>query len=127
IESSEEIRLRNKLDKRIMPLVCLLSFCFLDRVNVGFVSLAGLQKSLDLHRLEYNIGLVPQFLLCSCLHLTITSNLLGKHFGMGNWLADSAFGFGICMCSAFMRNFGEFCLIRTLLGVFEGGMFPGIA
>ncbi|KAJ6542077.1 major facilitator superfamily domain-containing protein [Mycena vulgaris] len=135
IRSSEEKRLRSKLDRRIMPLVCLLygmfatrlePFCFLDRVNVGFASLAGLQKSLGLHGVQYNIGL-------TCFYTTYVvieapSNLLGKHFGMGKWLAGCAFGFGICcLASAFVRNFGEFCLVRALLGVFEGGMLPGIA
>ncbi|KAJ6495875.1 major facilitator superfamily domain-containing protein [Mycena vulgaris] len=56
------------------------------------------------------------------------SNLLGKHLGMGRWLAGCAFGFGIrCMCSAFVRNFAEFCFVRALLGVFEGGVLTGIA
>ncbi|KAJ7457368.1 major facilitator superfamily domain-containing protein [Mycena latifolia] len=122
IRSFEEDRLRRKLDMRIMPLVCLLSFCFLDRVNVGFASVAGLQTSLGLKGIQYNIGSVlywPSFSV---------SNLLGKHFGMGRWLAGCTFGFGICcMCSAFVRNYGEFCLVRALLGIFEGGVLPGIA
>ncbi|KAJ7269019.1 major facilitator superfamily domain-containing protein [Mycena rebaudengoi] len=111
IRSFEEDRLRSKFDKRIMPLVCTISLCFLDRVNVGFASVAGLQKSLGLEGVQYNIG-----------------NLLGKHFGMGRWLAGCTLGFGICcMGSAFVRNFGEFCLVRTLLGICEGGVLPGIA
>ncbi|KAJ6545883.1 major facilitator superfamily domain-containing protein [Mycena vulgaris] len=131
---SEENRLRRKLDHRIMPLPhfpeftyhCLDAFCFLDRVNVGFASVAGLQacifcqsmggkpkiplnRSLGLHGIQYNIG-----------------NLLGKHFGMRRWLAGCGFGI-CCMCSAFVRNFAEFCFVRALLGVFEGGVLPGIA
>ncbi|KAJ7152706.1 major facilitator superfamily domain-containing protein [Mycena crocata] len=126
IHSLEESRLRNKLDKKVMPLVCLLWFCFLDRVNVGFASLAGLQKSLGLRGIQFNIGL-------TCFWLTYViietpSNLLGKHYGMGRWLAGCAIGFGICcMCSAFVRDFAQFCVVRALLGVFEGGMIPGIA
>ncbi|KAJ6523068.1 major facilitator superfamily domain-containing protein [Mycena vulgaris] len=131
IRSDEENRLRRKLDTRIMPLVCLLhgtfptAFSFLDRVNVGFASVAGLQASLGLHGIQYNIGL-------TCFYTTYVvvetpNNLLGKHFGMGRWLAGCAFGFGICcMCSAFVRNFAEFCFVRALLGVFEGGIHPGI-
>ncbi|KAJ6545866.1 major facilitator superfamily domain-containing protein [Mycena vulgaris] len=142
IRSDEENRLRRKLDTRIMPLVCLLPFSFLDRVNVGFASVAGLQASLGLHGIQYNIGLVftrhlgvqaslRQFSL-TCFYTTYVvvetpNNLLGKHFGMGRWLAGCAFGFGICcMCSAFVRNFAEFCFVRALLGVFEGGVHPGI-
>ncbi|KAJ7485683.1 major facilitator superfamily domain-containing protein [Mycena latifolia] len=99
MRSVEENRLRAKFDKRILPLVCILTFCFLDRVNVGFASIAGLQ-----------------------------TNLLGKHFGMGRWLAGCMVGCGICcMCSAFVRNYGEFCFVRALLGVFEGGVHVGIA
>ncbi|KAJ7152197.1 major facilitator superfamily domain-containing protein [Mycena crocata] len=103
-----------------------LAFCFLNRVNLGFASLAGLQKSLGLHGIQYNIGL-------TCFYTTYVvvetpNNLLGKHFGMGRWLAGCAFGFGICcMCSAFVRNFGKFCFVHALLGIFEGGMLPGIA
>ncbi|KAJ7127854.1 putative pantothenate transporter [Mycena epipterygia] len=133
IRSPEENRLRRKLDKRIMPLVapnlCLFSadaFCFLDRVNVGFASVAGLQTSLGLQGVQYNIGL-------TCFYTTYVivetpNNLLGKHFGMGRWLAGCTVGFGICcMCSAFVRNFAEFCFVRALLGIFEGGVLPGIA
>ncbi|KAF7362564.1 putative pantothenate transporter [Mycena venus] len=126
IRSFEEDRLRSKFDKRIMPLVCSVSLCFLDRVNVGFASVAGLQKSLGLEGVQYNIGL-------TCFYTTAAvfsspNNLLGKHFGMGRWLAGCTLGFGICcMCSAFVRNYGEFCLVRTLLGICEGGVLPGIA
>ncbi|KAJ6509780.1 major facilitator superfamily domain-containing protein, partial [Mycena vulgaris] len=127
IRSFEEDRLRSKFDKRIMPLVCsIYALCFLDRVNVGFASVAGLQKSLGLEGVQYNIGL-------TCFYTTAAvfnspNNLLGKHFGMGRWLAGCTLGFGICcMCSAFVRNYGEFCLVRTLLGICEGGVLPGIA
>ncbi|KAJ6525027.1 major facilitator superfamily domain-containing protein [Mycena vulgaris] len=126
IRSPEEDRLRSKLDKRILPLVCVLTFCFLDRVNVGFASVAGLQTSLGLQGIQYNIAL-------TCFYTTYVvvetpNNLLGKHFGMGRWLAGCTLGFGICcMCSAFVRTYAEFCLVRALLGVFEGGVLPGIA
>ncbi|KAJ6523077.1 hypothetical protein DFH09DRAFT_1190880 [Mycena vulgaris] len=98
-----------------MPLV---SFSFLDRVNFGFASVAGLQASLGLHGFQYNIGL-------TCFYTTYVvvetpNNLRGKHFGTGRWLAGCAFGFGICcMYSAFVRNFAEFCFSSK-----EG---PGIA
>ncbi|KAF8194026.1 major facilitator superfamily domain-containing protein [Mycena galopus ATCC 62051] len=127
IRSFEEDRLRSKFDKRIMPLVCsICALCFLDRVNVGFASVAGLQKSLGLEGVQYNIGL-------TCFYATAAvfsspNNLLGKYFGMGRWLAGCTLAFGICcMCSAFVRNYGEFCLVRTLLGICEGGVLPGIA
>ncbi|KAJ6542075.1 major facilitator superfamily domain-containing protein [Mycena vulgaris] len=113
IRSPEEDRLRSKLDKRILPLVCVLNaFCFLDRVNVGFASVAGLQTSLGLQGIQYNIAL-------TCFYTTYVvvetpNNLLGKHFGMGRWLAGCTLGFGICcMCSAFVRTYAEFCLVRS--------------
>lgn len=37
-----------------------------------------------------------------------------------------AFGL-VCFCTAFMRNFAQFMVIRILLGIAEGGMMPGIA
>ncbi|KAJ6545889.1 hypothetical protein DFH09DRAFT_1088134 [Mycena vulgaris] len=47
---------------------------------------------------------------------------------LGRWIAGCAFGFGICcMCSAFVHNLAEFCFVRALLGVFEGGILPGLA
>ncbi|KAJ7457343.1 major facilitator superfamily domain-containing protein [Mycena latifolia] len=102
IRSPEEDRLRSKLDKRIMPLVCLLSK-LMDQASIFLT-----------------------FLLI--IFVLSASTLLGKHFGMGRWLAGCTFGFGICcMCSAFIRNYGEFCIVRALLGIFEGGVLPGIA
>ncbi|KAJ7799525.1 major facilitator superfamily domain-containing protein [Mycena leptocephala] len=116
IRSIEEDRLRSKFDKRIMPLVCSISLCFLDRVNVGFASP------------EVRRSMFICFPFKSVLTSLSASNLLGKHFGMGKWLAGCTLGFGICcMCSAFVRNYGEFCLVRTLLGICEGGVLPGIA
>ncbi|KAM0746158.1 putative pantothenate transporter [Meredithblackwellia eburnea MCA 4105] len=122
-----ERALRKKFDTRVMPLVSLMyAMAFLDRVNVGFASLAGMQKNIGLVGNQYNIGLMCFYI--SYIAIEAPSNLLGKHYGMGRWLAGCTLGFGlILMCTAFIRNFGEFAALRFLLGIFEGGMLPGIA
>lgn len=75
---------------------------------------------------------------------TVPSNLLLKRFGATLWRAwllatltcilsilvvsSLVLAFGaICFCTAFMRNFAQFMVIRILLGITEGGMMPGIA
>ncbi|KAJ7152194.1 hypothetical protein C8R43DRAFT_1106995 [Mycena crocata] len=90
IRSSEENRLRNKFDKRIMSLVCLLcGFCFLDRVNVGFASLAGLQKENTLGWVDGSLDVHLDSVSAACVRLL--SETLANFASFGGMLPGIAF------------------------------------
>lgn len=97
-----------------------------SRANIGNAKVAGLTDDLDLVGYQYNIGL--SLFYVAYIVIEVPSNLLLKRFGATLWLSSLVLAFGaICFCTAFIRNFGHFVVIRILLGLTEGGMMPGIA
>ncbi|EUC58232.1 MFS general substrate transporter, putative, partial [Rhizoctonia solani AG-3 Rhs1AP] len=67
----------------------------------NYIEVAGLEKDLNLVGYQYNIGL-------SLFYITYA-------------LSE------VCFSTAFIKNFAGFVVVRTLLGICEGGMMPGIA
>ncbi|KAI1946441.1 hypothetical protein LOZ57_003696 [Ophidiomyces ophidiicola] len=122
-----ERRLRTKIDWYIVPTVSLLYlFCFIDRANIGNARLAGLEK--DLHMTGYDYNAVLSVFYVSYILFEIPSNMLCKWIGPGWYLPAISLGFGICSVgTAFVQNKAAVSGVRFLLGVFEAGMFPGIA
>ncbi|KAH9823264.1 major facilitator superfamily domain-containing protein [Melampsora americana] len=119
-------KLVRKLDINTMPILSLLWLsCFIDRTNIGNAKIAGLEKDLGLKGIQFNIGLAVFFL--TYVSSEIPSNLLIGRFGIKNWLAFLVCGWGIVtLCSAFMTNYISFIVTRLFLGLFEGGMLPGM-
>ncbi|CAG7846391.1 Uncharacterized transporter C1039.04 [Serendipita indica DSM 11827] len=123
----EEKALVRRLDWHIVPLVTILYLSnFIDRANIGNAKVAGLNTDLGLVGFQYNIGLSVFYV--AYILVEVPSNLLLKRFGAKVWLSILVLSFGtVCFCTAFITNFGEFMVIRILLGVAEGGMMPGVA
>ncbi|KAG2028348.1 major facilitator superfamily domain-containing protein, partial [Suillus americanus] len=125
----EEKRFVRKLDRRILPITCLLYlFAYLDRTNLGNARLQGLA--------EENLGGDPtgklfdwvnsafffSYIICQ-VPATITSKLFPPSY----WIAAAAVGWGTCstlMATTF--NFGSLIAARIGLGVFEAGFGPAI-
>ncbi|KAG2363661.1 MFS general substrate transporter [Suillus spraguei] len=127
--SDEEKRLVRKLDRRILPITCLLYlFAYLDRTNLGNARLQGLAKE--------NLGGDPTGILFdwvnsafffSYIICQVPATILSKLFPPSYWIASAAVGWGICstlMATTF--NFGSLMAARVWLGVFEAGFGPAI-
>lgn len=57
----------------------------------------------------------------------IPSNLVLKKVTPRIWIGFMAFMWGlICMCIGFVHNYTQFVTLRAMLGLAEGGMFPGL-
>jgi MFS family permease len=57
----------------------------------------------------------------------LPSNLVLKKISPRIWLPSLTVAWGIItMCLGFVRSFGSFAAVRALLGIAEGGLFPGI-
>ncbi|KAG8733234.1 hypothetical protein FRC11_007731 [Ceratobasidium sp. 423] len=127
----EEKRLIRKLDWRILPVVITLylanfSFNLFSRTNVGNARVAGLEKDIGLVGYQYNIGLSIFYITYALSE--VPSNLLLKRIGADKWIPILVTGFGlVCFCTTFIKNFAGFMVIRALLGLWEGGMMPGVA
>lgn len=57
----------------------------------------------------------------------IPSNLVLKKITPRIWIGFMAILWGlICMCIGFIHNFAQFVALRAILGLAEGGLFPGM-
>ncbi|KAJ8503488.1 hypothetical protein ONZ45_g10819 [Pleurotus djamor] len=122
ISTLEEKALVRKLDRRILPLACLLClFAFLDRSNLGNARLQGLPEDVlggDPSGVLFSWVNSACFLSYVLFHIpaTITSKLFPPRL----WMASSAIGWGLS--STLMStgyNFGGLVTARVFLGIFE--------
>ncbi|SPO03264.1 related to permease of the major facilitator superfamily [Cephalotrichum gorgonifer] len=127
-DEEEETRLRHKIDRHIVPLVTLLyMLCFLDRINIGNAFIQGMREELDLAR-DFRFNWALSIFYIIYLLVEVPSNIILKRVGARFYLPFLVLGFGIVtMCMAFVKSFAGLMVARAVLGVFEGGAFPGIA
>ncbi|KXS16631.1 MFS general substrate transporter [Gonapodya prolifera JEL478] len=129
----EEAAVVKKLDKYIMPAVCLLYLAnYLDRGNIGNAKVAntdvehaGMLYDLNMTSLDYNFAL-GIFFLGYCLG-EIPCNFFLKAWGARRWFARILITWGIfAMCLGAVQNFVGLMVVRFLFGVAEAGFFPGM-
>ncbi|PKS12288.1 hypothetical protein jhhlp_001588 [Lomentospora prolificans] len=124
----EETRVRHKIDWNTVPLVTVLyMFCFLDRINIGNALIQGLAAELDL-RIGFRINWAICIFYIIYLLVEVPSNIILKRVGPRFWIPFLVTGFGIVTIGmAFVKSFEGLLVARAILGIFEGGTFPGIA
>ncbi|KAK1234194.1 hypothetical protein PQX77_002620 [Marasmius sp. AFHP31] len=126
---AEEKKLVRKLDRRILPMVCLLYlFAYLDRTNLGNARLQHIDRDIlggDPTGQLYDW--VNSAFFFSYILFQIPATIASKLFPPRVWLACAAIGWGLSstmMSTAF--NFGGMLTTRVFLGVFEAGFAPSI-
>ncbi|KAG1776807.1 major facilitator superfamily domain-containing protein [Suillus placidus] len=127
--SDEEKRFVRKLDRRILPITCLLYlFAYLDRTNLGNARLQGLaQENLGGDPTGKLFDWVNSAFFFSYIICQVPATITSKLFPPSYWIAGAAVGWGICstlMATTF--NFGSLIAARIGLGVFEAGFGPAI-
>ncbi|KKA25997.1 hypothetical protein TD95_002705 [Thielaviopsis punctulata] len=126
--AAEEAAVQHKIDLRVIPTVTALYLvCFLDRVNVGNARIEGMDTDLQLSvGVRFNIVLTMFYITYALSE--VPSNILLKHIGGRFYIPSLVVCFGVvCMCTAFCTSFASLCVARAVLGLCEGGMFPGIS
>lgn len=124
-DSADLDRLYRKITLRLMPLLflCYL-FAFLDRINIGY---AKLEMSSDLGFSEAVYGLGAGIFFFSYLLFEVPSNMLLERVGARLTMLRILVLWGITSSATlFVSSPTQFYVARFLLGVFEGGFFPGI-
>ncbi|CAK7204572.1 hypothetical protein SEUCBS139899_007330 [Sporothrix eucalyptigena] len=126
IDHQAEKALVRKIDRHIVPVVMIAYLlCFLDRTNIGNAKLFGLEADLGLHGTQYNIAVAVLFI--PYVLVEVPSNLLLKKFTPSKWLATLAFLWGIVSTMmGLVNSFGGLVACRLVLGLLEGGLFPGL-
>ncbi|KAH7385556.1 major facilitator superfamily domain-containing protein [Phaeosphaeria sp. MPI-PUGE-AT-0046c] len=119
-------KLLRKLDWNIIPFMSLIYLlCFLDRTNIGNARLDHLEKDLKLKGIQYNdcLAILFPFYIAA----EIPSNMMMKRLRPSIWLTFIMFFWSLAMiCQGFVSNYSGLMATRVFLGVFEGGLFPGV-
>jgi len=120
-----EAHMMRKIDLHLMfPLWILFMLGFMDRINLGNVSVLGIVKDLRLTGNDFNVAL--QVFFVPYILLEIPSNLMLKKLSPSLWICTLTFLWGIaCMCQGFVRSNGGLITCRFLIGAFEAGFVPG--
>jgi MFS transporter, ACS family, tartrate transporter len=110
---------------RILPFVFLLYVvAFLDRINIGFAALT-MNKELAITSEQY--GLVAGIFFLGYFLFEIPSNLLLHKMGARIWIARILISWGIvATLTGIVHSAHQLYVVRFLLGMAEGGYFPGI-
>src|SRR5579871_3021992 len=111
--------------RRLMPwLLMMYVFSFLDRANIGFAKNA-FQHDVGIDEFAYAWG--AGIFSISYALVEIPSNLAMRRFGARVWMARIMVTWGLVSAATmFVTGPTSFYAIRVLLGLAEGGFFPGV-
>lgn len=123
-DDAELVTMR-RVSLRLLPfLFVLYIFCWLDRSNV---SLAALQMNSELKISSTAFGFGAGIFFLGYALFEVPSNLILARVGARRWLARIAITWGLLACAMiWVRTPNQFYTARFLLGVAEGGFFPGV-
>ncbi|SJL00803.1 related to permease of the major facilitator superfamily [Armillaria ostoyae] len=125
LDPKEAARLRWKIDKHILPLMCLLYLMtFADKTTLGQSSILGIMQGAHLNQTQFNwLGSV--FYL-SYLVFEYPQSLALQRFPVGRWMSINILIWSIALiCHAACSSFGGLFAVRFILGVCEGAITPG--
>lgn len=114
-----------KVVLRILPFLMLcFIFNYLDKVNVGFAKLSMLR---DLGFSEAAFGFGAGVLFLGLVVFEVPSNFIMLKFGARVTISRIMILWGVMsLLTAFVATETQFYLIRFLIGVAEGGFWPGM-
>ncbi|KAF7314783.1 Membrane transporter [Mycena kentingensis (nom. inval.)] len=125
LEPDEAERLRKKIDRHILPLMCILYWVqFMDKTTLGSSAILGIKEAARLTTDQYNwLGTV--FYL-SYLIFEVPQNLALQRFPVAKWLSFNIFCWAIALCShAACKSFAGLVVVRCILGACEGSILAG--
>ncbi|KAE8381297.1 major facilitator superfamily domain-containing protein [Aspergillus bertholletiae] len=125
-DENQSLTVVRQLDMRLLTLFTVINlFSFIDRVNIGNARLLGLEEDLGLSGIRFNIALMCLFV--SYCVVELPSNILCKAVGGHIYVPALILCFGIItMLTSVVQLRGGLYACRFLLGVFEGGISPGL-
>ncbi|GAD98611.1 high-affinity nicotinic acid transporter [Paecilomyces variotii No. 5] len=127
LNKHSEQKLLRKLDLHLVPIVMLLyMLSFLDRVNIGNARLYKMTSDLSLDGNEYQVAVSIFYL--TFLVLEVPSNLVLQKFTPSRYIAVLTICWGIiCTLTGICQTYAQLLACRLLLGIFDAGLFPGLA
>ncbi|PPQ95882.1 hypothetical protein CVT26_015574 [Gymnopilus dilepis] len=126
VDPALDKRVWRKLDLFILPVVTMFYLLsFLDRSNIGNARVANLQKDLKMTNQQYSIALTVTYV--PYIVAELPSNLLLKAVGPNLMLPTMLTLWGVVTTlQGVAHNYHALLVCRFFLGLFEGGVFPGL-
>ncbi|KAF2167564.1 hypothetical protein M409DRAFT_22369 [Zasmidium cellare ATCC 36951] len=128
--SKQDRDLVHRIDWHLMPWLSLLYLAsFLDRTNVGQARIAGLQADLQMTDAQFNTSLALFFVIYAVFE-PISNVFIGKirpnvdKFFVARGIILWSI---VCICQGLVKDFAGMAAVRWFLGVFEAGLYPGVA
>ena len=124
---AQALRFMLKVDFHVLPMLGIIyAVSIIDRINIGSAKVLGMADDLVLGTGQrYSIVLMlffPGYALSD-----VPSNWILTKVQPRYWLPFLTFSWGAVLCGmAFLHNWHVMAFCRFLLGVFEGGVLPGI-
>ncbi|KAK0209122.1 major facilitator superfamily domain-containing protein [Desarmillaria ectypa] len=125
LSRSEATRIRRKIDRHIVPLMCLLyAIQYMDKATLGNAAVLGLLEDAHLNADQYNwLGTI--FYL-GYLIFEFPQNLCLQRLPVGKWLSFNISVWAIALCThAACKNFAGLFVVRMILGMSEGCITTG--
>ncbi|KAJ7872763.1 major facilitator superfamily domain-containing protein [Mycena olivaceomarginata] len=125
LDPLEAVRLRKKIDRHILPLMCVLYWVqYMDKTTLGSSAILGIREATHLSTNQYN-WLSTVFYL-SYLAFEFPQNLALQRFPVAKWMSINIFVWAIALSThAACKNFAGLMVVRIILGICEGSITAG--
>lgn len=109
----------------IPPTILVYIVAFMDRTNIGFAMAGGMDQSLGMT--ASTSGLAAGIFFVGYLFLQVPGGRIAERGSAKKFIACSILVWGgLAVLSGFVHNVTQLLIIRFLLGVAEGGVWPAI-
>jgi MFS family permease len=109
----------------IPPAIIVYIIAFMDRMNIGFAMAGGMNEALGISMASS--GLAAGMFFIGYLLLQAPAGHIAEHRSAKNYIACTIVAWGgISVLTGFVHNFWQLIVLRLLLGVAEGGIYPAI-
>ncbi len=116
---------RSRWIRIIPPAILVYIFAYMDRVNIGFAIAGGMNE--ELHMTASFAGLAAGIFFIGYLFLQVPGGHIAERGSAKKFIAATILVWGgISVATGFVQNEMQLLVLRFLLGVSEGGVFPAM-
>ncbi|KAI9510185.1 MFS general substrate transporter [Russula earlei] len=127
LDPTESLRIRRKIDRHILPLMCIPCnrIQFMDKTTLGSSAILGIRRAAHLTTNQYN-WLLGTIFYISYLAFEFPQNLALQRFPVGKWMSLNILIWAVALCShAACKDFAGLFAARFVLGMCEGSITAG--
>ena len=109
----------------IPPTILVYIVAFMDRTNIGFAIAGGMNKSLGITSTV--AGIAAGIFFIGYMFLQVPGGRIAEKGSAKKFITWTIVAWGgLAILSGFVQNITQLLIIRFLLGVAEGGVYPAI-